>query len=107
MFLRRGGPSFLRKMFSDSRAVLGVRKLLKMPFLDEPDLELLMDYLELLVNHALHRTKEDVSGWQPKIAVERLAFALLGIDAIYAASEVLGPHARRSDWWEEQRSWFR
>ncbi|CDI86806.1 hypothetical protein, conserved [Eimeria praecox] len=97
-------PPPSRKTFFDSKALLGVRNLLKRPLLDPEDLELLMRHLEQLIKHAASRAKECLNDMEPRVIVERLAFALLQTDAIYAASEVLGPQAKRSEWWQESGS---
>ncbi|CDJ36757.1 uncharacterized protein EMH_0095400 [Eimeria mitis] len=86
-----------RKRFFDGRLLLRIRELMKQPVLDSDGLERLMRNLEELVDHAVHREKEDISGLKPRLVVERLAFALLVTDALFAASEVLGPAARRSE----------
>ncbi|CDI73963.1 hypothetical protein, conserved [Eimeria praecox] len=81
--------------------MLGIKEILKKNLLNSYDLELLMENLEMLVNHALHRKKESIDTMRPKYIVEKLGFALLVTDAIYAASEVLGSQARRSEWWQD------
>ena len=92
-------PSFSRKMYCDARTLLRVNQYLKKPLLSARDLDSLMFHLERLVFHAVRRAKENIDGIQPKLIVERLAFALLVTDAMYAASEVLGTPAKRSEWW--------
>ncbi|CDJ32041.1 LOW QUALITY PROTEIN: uncharacterized protein EMH_0071880 [Eimeria mitis] len=72
-------------------------QLLKQPMLDSEGLDCLMKNLEQLLQNALNHGKENISGLKPRLIVERLAFALLVTDALFAASEVLGPAARRSE----------
>ena len=67
---------------------------------DSGDLEHLMQNLEHLVDYATHCAKENLDALQTRFAAEKLGFALLLIDGIYAASEVLGANAKRSEWWQ-------
>ncbi|CDJ35518.1 LOW QUALITY PROTEIN: uncharacterized protein EMH_0075120 [Eimeria mitis] len=90
-----------RRTVCESNATLGIKELLKKPMLDSVDLDRLMEHLEVLVENAILRVPDNLDGLKPKYVVEKLAFAVLLTDAIYAASEVLGPAARRSEWWQQ------
>ena len=89
-----------RRSLGQTRALWNVSRILKKPVVDSADLDRLMQCLEHLVEYATHCTKENLDALQTRFAAEKLGFALLLMDGIYAASEVLGEKARRSEWWQ-------
>lgn len=47
----------------------------------------------------MQQQQQHVRPLKPKETVDRMAFAQLLADALFAASAVLGPRARRDQWW--------
>ncbi|CDJ52140.1 hypothetical protein EBH_0002970 [Eimeria brunetti] len=90
-----------RRTRCETRAMLEIKELLKRDVVDTFDLDRIMGHLEKLVIHTIQHGKDDIATMSPKYYVEKLAFALMTIDTIYAASELLGEKAKRSDWWQD------
>ena len=87
------------RRFNYLQSLLIVKDCLKLPQLDWYHLDTLTTHVELLVGYATLQMDADVERAKPKVAVERLAFCLIVIDSLYAASEVWGPRANRDEWW--------
>ncbi|CDJ52141.1 hypothetical protein, conserved [Eimeria brunetti] len=87
------------KNFDCLRSLLAVKDCLKLPVLNWEELDTLITHAELLVGYALLQMKARVERVKPTVAVERLAFALILVDSLYAASQVWGPQSRRNEWW--------
>ncbi|CDI86807.1 hypothetical protein, conserved [Eimeria praecox] len=87
------------RRFNCLRSMVIVKDCLKMPVLDWNHLDTLITHAELLVGYAVLQMKLEVEHVKPRVAVERLAFALILIDSLYAASEVWGPQAKPLGEW--------
>ena len=90
-----------RRTVCEARALLGIKELLKKPLLQSNDLRDLMQHLEQLVAFVVHHSVGNIDAMRPKHIVATLAPALLVMDAIFAASQVLGQQAKRSRWWQQ------
>ena len=99
--IRTPWPMNRRRSLGQARALWKISRVLKKPVVDSGDLERLMQNLELLVDYATHCAKENLDALQTRYVAEKLGFAFLLMDGIYAASEVLGANARRSEWWQQ------
>ena len=99
--IRTPWPMNRRRSLGQARALWKISRVLKKPVVDSGDLERLMQNLELLVDYATHCAKENLDALQTRYVAEKLGFAFLVMDGIYAASEVLGAKARRSEWWQQ------
>ena len=93
-------PGARRRTLCESASLLQISKVLKKPFLDSVDLEVLMEALEKLVEFSIFRAQESIDTFKPKEVAAKLGFELLMLDAMFAASEVIGAKARRADWWQ-------
>ena len=99
--MRTSSSKTRRRSRGQAGALWKISRILKKPVVDSGDLERLMQNLELLVDYAAHTVKANLDGLPPRYVAEKLGFAFLVMDGIYAASEVLGAKARRSEWWQQ------
>ncbi|CDI82827.1 hypothetical protein EAH_00067690 [Eimeria acervulina] len=54
----------------------------------------------MVVGSEISDPQESIDTFKPKEVAEKLGFELLMLDAMFAASEVIGAKARRADWWQ-------
>ena len=98
--MRIASSNTRRRSLGQTRAMWRLSRILKKPVVDSDDLRRLMQDLETLVDYAEHCAIENLDGLPPRYVAEKLGFAFLLMDGIYAASEVLGANAKRSEWWQ-------
>ncbi|CDJ28305.1 uncharacterized protein EMH_0039670 [Eimeria mitis] len=87
------------RRFNSLNSMVLVKECLKMPVIDWQHLDILMTQVEFLAGFAIVQMRGDIDKKKPKVAVERLAFALILVDSLYAATEVWGPQSKRDEWW--------